>query len=398
MRAGQLVPAEIMRDLVLTRLKKADCRLFGFILDGYPPSHDDLLNLTRNGVTPDLVFYLECDDATAAARQVSRSARSTDTPEKARERIEVFHRANADFSTVASSWFPDSMVVRVDAEQAAEAVEAFVLETVSNMLGSARRERSFFPLLPYRPELVRSTRVHFHVDARNVDVLRDIARQIYAKHKLAQGQLKIYPIDSLHLGPQAARLPIYQQLPNFHPIEDAETEAFITGRLGDGDSALVRIVLEATRAHGGMTELEEYVGEWTLKPDGSVVEDSLYAPLALDDGTFADFSQHLCREIPRLELHLGFNVPKGDDPTLPLPLAELMDACTERGLDNGGWFIFRNEQHWAYRSNELSFDEVEVARPKLLAQARALKSLLEARHIVADVSFSLEKLHGIWTM
>lgn len=240
--------------------------------------------------------------------------------------------------------------------------------------------------------------MHFHVDAPDVERLRAIARQIYAKDKQAQGQIKIYPIASLKLGPQAERLPIYAQLPNFHPINEADTEAFITGRLGDGDSALMKIVLEATRVHGGMAEMEEYVGEWTLKPDGAVVEDSCYAPLALDEGAFADFRQHLCREIPRLELHLGFNLPKGDDSTLPLPLGELMDACTASGLDNGGWFIFKNEEHWAYRSNEFSFDEVDAAGPRLLAQAKALQAILESRGIAGDVSFSLEKLHGIWTM
>ena len=395
MQAGQLVPAELMRELVLERLRQPDCRLFGFILDGYPPSRDDLANLTAGGITPDLVCYLDCGDGTAVRRQVSRAARATNTAERAQERVAVFHRAEVSFGALGSTWYPDSVVMRVDAEQPPATVLSTVLETVDHVFGDPRRERSFFTVSPFRGE-ARSTRVHFHVDAPDTARVHTLARRIHARHKAAQGQVKLYPIASLHLGPEVSKRPIYTQLPNFHAFEDADTEAFLTGRLGDGDDALMKVVLEETRAAGGMAELEEYLGEWTLSADGVVAEDARYSPLPYSAAAFALFAANLCKDLPSLELHLGFDVPKKEGEGLPLPLGQLMDGCTKRGLENGGWFVFRKEGHWAYRSNEFSSEPVASAEPKLFSQARALQQLLMAAGISGPVSFSLERVHGIW--
>lgn len=396
MDAGQLVPAEVMRDIVVDRLARPDCRLLGCILDGYPPSLADLENL-RGRVEPDLVLYLDVSDATAMARQVSRAARSTDTPERAKDRIAAFHDAHAEFDELATRWYPDRLVVRIDAERPAAAVEAQVLEVLRITSVATRHERSFYPVPPMRPELVRSTRVHFHVDAPDSGQVRTIAHAILARHKAAQGQMKIYPIRSLHLGGQM-RLPIYQRLPNFHAIDTAEHEAFITGRLGDGDRALVQVVLEETRKRGGMAELEEYVGEWTLRRDGTVVADATYELVALDH-EYSDFAANLAPVLPTWELHHGFDVPKqpGDHDALPIALPELMGACAVAGLDNGGWFIFKNDAHWAYRSNEFGDGPQADATARVTAQAKALQGLLRARGIDVDIGFSLERVHGIWT-
>ncbi len=396
MNAGKLVPAGVMRAIVVDRLSKPDCRLFGFILDGYPPSLDDLANLRAASITPDLVLYLDVSDATSAARQVSRAARPTDTPEKAKARLAAFHEANAGFDALANEWYRDSLVVRVDAEQSAAAVEAMVLETLWNSFGTARHRRSYFPLLPVRPGATRSTRLHFHVDAKDKRAIRAIARDIFIRHKAAQGQIKIYPIRSLHLSSQHSKLPIYQRLPNFHPIDNAEDEAFITGRLGDGDRALMQVVLEVVRAHGNaMTELEEYVGEWTLEPDGTIVTDASYE-LVPGDHRYSAFDEHLAKDIPTWELHHGFDVRKTSD-TLPIALPDLAAACAQAGLDNGGWFIFENDAHWAYRTNEFSSVTVVEATARVTEQAKALSKLLRDRGIIVDVGFSLEKVHGIWT-
>jgi hypothetical protein len=370
--------------------------MFGYLLDGYPPSREDLDNLRTHDVIPDLVLYLECSDATAIARQVSRAARSTDTTDKARERLAVFHRAGTSFDTLATDWFPDSMVVRLDAEQSPQTVEQVARSTIENMFGSPERTHSFFPIPPVNAEAVASTRVHFHVDARDASALREIARRIYTRDKRAQGQLKIYPIGSLHLGPQISRLPIYQQLPNFHTITDAADEAFITGFLGDGDLALMPAVLEATRAVGGMAELEEYVGEWTLQPDGTVVEDSRYPLLGLDLSALAPFAANLCRDIPTWELHHGFDLLKTSN-ELPLSLAELTAACAAGGLENGGWFVFKKDDVWAYRTNEFSSGELASEIDRLAAQARTLREILGTEHLEVPIGSSLEKVHAMWT-
>ncbi|MFO0595558.1 MAG: nucleoside monophosphate kinase [Myxococcaceae bacterium] len=391
MKAGQLVPADLMRDIVLERLGRADCARFGFLLDGYPPSRADLDNL--RGVTPDVVFLLECDDATAIARQVSRAARSTDTPEKARTRLEVY-RAQA----LTPDWFPKSVTVRLDASRPPAEVEAAAHESLTGLLGDPRRSRSFNAVAPFKSTDVRSTRVHLHVDAADSFRVRDLAREILTRHPAAQGQLKLYPIDALQLGPQTTALPIYRHLPNFHPIAPgADAECFITGRLGDGDDALMQVVRDVTREHGGMTELEEYTGEWTLRADGEVVTDARYEPMrGRFDALLAASRDGLCPDVPPLELHLGFDVPRVNG-ALPLPLPELMARCTDAGLQNGGWFVFRKDGLAAYRSNEFSALDLKAGEEKVRAQAHALRTVLAAARLTCDIAFSVELVHGMWT-
>ncbi|MEO8701962.1 MAG: nucleoside monophosphate kinase [Kofleriaceae bacterium] len=389
MAAGELVPAEIMRAIVVDRLRETS----GFILDGYPPSRDDLANLTAAGITPDVVFYLDCGDATSVARQVTRATRSTDTTVKARDRVAVFHAAEASYAALSRIWYPDAIVVRVDAERSAPEVEAFVLECLRNLFGDPRRERSYFPLPAYRDE-TRSTRVHLHVDAADLEAVRALALAIYARDDRAQGQLKLYPIDALCLGPQIPALPVYRRMPNFHPITRSDSEAFLTGRLGDGDMAMMAHVLDATRARGGMAELEEYIGEWELAQDGTVTGHEL-PPLGLDLAALAAYADLACSPLPALELHHGFDLPKTDP---PLVLADLVAACTDAGLVNGGWFVFANPTHWAYRSNEFSSEPIATATARLHEQARVLQALLAARGIAAPIGYSLELVHGIWVV
>jgi adenylate kinase family enzyme len=389
MKAGQLVPAETMRDLVLERLGRADCARFGWILDGYPPSRADLENLRAGGIEPDVVMLLELDDETAAKRQVLRAARSTDTPEKARTRLEVYRREQP-----TPDWFPRSVFVRLDASRSPEEVEQQALDTLDGLLGEPRRARSYSPIPAFRERDVRSTRVHLHIDAPTTEAVRRIARDVYVKHRGANGQLKLYPIDSLLLGPQVKKLGIYAQLPNFRSITRADDEAFITGKLGDGDEALMRAVLEATRAHGGMTELEEYTGEWTVLADGKLRTESRYQVL---QGAFDWLPREgMCRDIPKLELHLGFDLPWRSDGALPISLETVMAKCVERGFDHGGWFVFKKDTMAAYRSNEFSNASVADGEARVAEQAMKLWSVLRELGFATEVSYSLELVHGIW--
>ncbi len=396
MTAGQLVPAELMRDIVIERLQRADCQSMGFILDGYPPSREDLANLTEHAITPDLVFVLECSDECAIERQLARKARSTDTRDGARERLAVYHAAIPSTAALAD-WYPNSLVVRLAADHSADEVLTAALTTVRTSLSSRGHTRSYFFVPPARTSEVHSTRLHFHVDARDAGAVRAIARDLHVRHEPAQGQVKIYPIRELVLGAQYERLPIYRQLPNFHAITAASDEAFITGRLGDGDRALMQATLEVGRHHHAMVELEEYVGEWTLRVDGTVVEDARYELTPEDEHRYPDFMDGLCSDIPAWELHHGFDVPKREHPRLPIALSDLHTACVGAGLENGGWFVFGNEDHWAYRSNEFSSVSASEAVTTVAAQARAVHSVLAARGLAVDVGYSLERVHAIWT-
>ena len=333
------------------------------------------------------MLQLECSDAVAIERQVGRKARSTDTEDGARRRLAVYREKQPSFAR--------HLVARVDAEQAPGEVAAFALQTVHNALHRRRHARSYFPIPPARPADARSTRVHFHVDAKDDAEIQDFALELLRRHPAAQGQIKIYPIEALVLGPQHERLPIYRQLPNFHPIAGAEHEAFITGRLGDGDRALMEAVLRLGRERHVMVELEEYVGEWTVHAGGEVVADAEY-PLTGDDHAYPEFAAALCRDIPLWELHHGFDLPKHGEASPPWPVADLVAACAAAGLENGGWFVFKNDHHWAYRSNEFSSDSQQACGDRAIAQARLLREMLAARGHDADVGCSLERVHGIW--
>jgi adenylate kinase family enzyme len=400
--AGALVPAELMAELVVDRLRTPDCQRLGFLLDGYPPSPEDLGNLRAAKISPDLVLYLSCSDETAIARQLTRAARITDTADHARRRIDAFHTAGASYEALAERWYPDHVVARLDGERRPDEVLADALACVDNLLGDPRRDRSYAPLPAFRSNEVKTTRRHFHIDAGwgttfgAASALRAIVTRVYARAKRAQGQIKLYPIAELAIGPQASA-PIYARLPNFHPIASSTSEAFVTGRLGDGDDELMKIVLEEAHAHGAaMAELEDYVGEWTLCADGTLREDARYEELPYDAEQYAAFAAYAAPEVPTWELHLGFDLPKTTG-EIPLPLADVLAGCAERGLDNGGWFLFHSPR-WACRSNEFSSLSEQDALARLHSQAHAVSAMLGERGHPCDVTFSLERVRGIWTM
>lgn len=118
-----------------------------------------------------------------------------------------------------------------------------------------------------------------------------------------------------------------------------------------------------------------------------------YEALPFSQAAFGEFAAHRCSNIPTLELHLGFDLPKRDGEPMPWALPDLIDACHRAGLENGGCFVFKKQDLWAYRLNEFSSEPAEVAEAKLFAQARTLAGILRGG---VAVSFSLERVHGIW--
>ena len=403
MNAGQLIPADIMCKIVIDRLKQPDCRRLGFVLDGYPPSIEDLDNLRINFIAPDLMFCFECSDKTAIERQCARGERVSDTLETATKRMQVYHEKIPDFVKNGGKWFDflnGGPIIRINAECGAENVWSLVEQTIrhwtpNNISSSA----SFFPIPPFQGEVPRSTRFHFHIDAIDQTSLFGILRKIYAKYQPAQGNIKIHPIQALHLGPQIVECPSYDQMMNFHPISDEDIdEAFVTGRLGDSlDVAFLTAVLQSAQMSSKqyMIEVEQYIGEWRLRGD-QVLTESDYIPELVDfHPILPDYEDHRIVN-PPIELHLGFNIPKNtQDP--PISLDILMQKCTDAGFKNGGWFIFRHKTEWVYRSNEFSTDIVANARSRLFEQAKALQViLLELGAESTDVLLSLEVVHGIW--
>ena len=398
---GQLVPADIMCDIVINRLNQPDCLLFGFCLDGYPPSIEDLKNLQQHDIIPHFIFCLECSDATAISRQCDRGARETDNIETATERVKIYHGKIPDFVNHSLEWFPSVPVVRINAENTAEQVWKDVHMTIDNF--NSLPLFSYFPFQPFEQKDIKSTKFHFHVDGENHESIQMAAIIIQAEYQQAQGQIKIYPIDYLHIGPQFEKFKAYDKMMNFHEISENKYEAFITGRLGNEYNAdFMKAVLYVAKASQNifkyMVEMEEYIGEWHLHA-GKVVVETHYVPTQINMDNIAEYKSAKLPN-PPLELHLGFNMKKlefGEDKPI-IDLEKLMIKCKEKGFDNGGWFIFKHITDWCYRSNEFSYENIETAQKKLFEQAIHLDQIIkeEFGYSNIDINFSLEIIHGIW--
>jgi adenylate kinase family enzyme len=391
MDQGHLVPASVMKELISDRLKQSDCQTLGYVLDGYPPSQDDLDNLLQEQIQPDLLFLFKCEDATAVARQCSRGDRITDEFSAATQRVALFHQNLPNFCK-----FKDTPVITVDADQTAEVVDSYVKSTVRNWIDPPKT--SYFPIPPTANQSLLSTRFHFHIDANDNKQLREITKLVYASYPDLAGQMKIYPIQSLHLGQQTQDLPAYGRMANFHEISNSKTEAFMTGRMGlEYNSQMMSAVLQSCRNSriGSAAELEQYLGEWQRTPDGTEIVDSQYEEQIVE--LPQEFSQYLIADVPIHELHHGFNILKSNFPNQPIYLEDLTMRCNEKGFHTGGWFIFSNNDHWSYRSNEFSNLTSSEARKLLGQQAIDLQSILfNWGYDDVNVMYSLERVHGIY--
>ncbi len=96
--AGELVPDDLMIDLIRERLQTADTES-GFVLDGFPrtmPQADALDSMLSEIDRPlSVVFELQVPDEIAIERLHKRAVeegRPDDTPEAIAKRIELYHR------------------------------------------------------------------------------------------------------------------------------------------------------------------------------------------------------------------------------------------------------------------------------------------------------------------
>jgi adenylate kinase len=99
--AGQLVPDDLMIDLIRERLGEEDARE-GFVLDGFPRTMrqaEALGEMLREiDKELDVVFELQLPDAVGRERMLRRAAeegRADDTPEAIDERLRIYHERTA---------------------------------------------------------------------------------------------------------------------------------------------------------------------------------------------------------------------------------------------------------------------------------------------------------------
>lgn len=96
--AGQLVPDDVMIELIRERLDEPDAS-DGFVLDGFPRTtpQADALDSTLREIARELtvVFALQVTDEICIDRLLKRAAeegRADDTPEAIRTRLDIYHR------------------------------------------------------------------------------------------------------------------------------------------------------------------------------------------------------------------------------------------------------------------------------------------------------------------
>jgi adenylate kinase len=107
MDRGELVPDDVVVDIVADRLDQPDARK-GFILDGFPRTVPQAVALDRllkeKGLKLDAVIELKVDvgilqqrieNRIAEAKASGKSLRSDDDPEKLKRRVEIYHEQTA---------------------------------------------------------------------------------------------------------------------------------------------------------------------------------------------------------------------------------------------------------------------------------------------------------------
>ena len=72
MAQGDLIPDQILIDLLVARLLQTDCKVNGWVSDGYPKTYEQALGLKKNGLAPTHVFFLQSSDSMVYDRMDGR--------------------------------------------------------------------------------------------------------------------------------------------------------------------------------------------------------------------------------------------------------------------------------------------------------------------------------------
>ncbi len=143
---GELVPDEIVIDIVSGRLAEPDCR-HGFVLDGFPRSLPQARALGRRldelGAPLDAAVSLELEEEELFKRLAARS-RADDTEQTIRNRLRVFAATNGP---LVRHYEDRGLLVRVDAagdrdevtERLVAMLEDLVLHPLAERLAERRR-------------------------------------------------------------------------------------------------------------------------------------------------------------------------------------------------------------------------------------------------------------------
>eukprot|EP01023_Acetabularia_acetabulum_P023718 TRINITY_DN230_c0_g1_i1.p2 TRINITY_DN230_c0_g1~~TRINITY_DN230_c0_g1_i1.p2 ORF type:complete len:235 (+),score=58.30 TRINITY_DN230_c0_g1_i1:164-868(+) len=154
MDAGQLVPDEVVVDMVAERLSQKDVQEHGFLLDGFPRTAVQAEALKTKGIIPDVFLLVQVPDEALVERIVGRRMdpetgniyhmtfkpppkeivdrliqRSDDTEEKLRTRLVQY---NNNVNAVVGHY--DSCLVRVKGDKPMEEVFVQIEQAIDKVL------------------------------------------------------------------------------------------------------------------------------------------------------------------------------------------------------------------------------------------------------------------------
>jgi len=133
MQAGEYVPDDLTNEMVRERLARDDCRP-GFLLDGYPRTHDQVAWLDKiladSGGGLDAVVALAVDQEELVRRLVHRAEieqRADDTEEVIRRRQQVYAEETAP---LLAEYDARGLLVRVAGTGSVDQVSARIVEAL----------------------------------------------------------------------------------------------------------------------------------------------------------------------------------------------------------------------------------------------------------------------------
>jgi len=134
---GELVPDQIVLDMVREAIIAAKAAGGGYVLDGIPRNMEQARAAyeiaSELGMTADVALHLQADDAELTRRLLARAAlehRSDDTPEVIAQRLALYHKVTAPIL----AWYRDrGILVSVDAMRSAAEVGREILVALEAM-------------------------------------------------------------------------------------------------------------------------------------------------------------------------------------------------------------------------------------------------------------------------
>ena len=441
----KIIPKEIVFDYLRQEFSKEKYQ-HGFILDGYPKDmeslHFLLPVLESLHIKIRCIIYFSISKDLLIERLTGRllcsscelnyhvsflppqkenmcdkcgqelTSRSDDKPETIMSRQATFDATTGKVIDHFSH-LKDTKFYTIDATKSIADVGYQIMDLIQ-LAGKTYPQMEKTSYLVSGGDALPSTIFHNHIDGENEKLVVEICHLVATECKDVHH--KMYPIAHLTLGSQTKNLEfkaVYQKLPNFHPIylADKKDEGFSTGPMGDElNYRQLKTTLEVCHRYPGrgvMTEIEQDLICGAVidgKPTMELI-DTRIKPIDWNhpawEGTGNYWRDKMIDSVPNFELHHGFDVPFSVSSDLPLPIEKLMaELDTEESeFSFGGWFIFRKDDRWAYRSNEFSNKSLEECIFNLGRQVTVLQEFLQDNLPYADKisqRFSLESVHGMW--